>query len=516
MATIGKDPNGHRRILFVANDGSRRTVRLGKCSERDAEQVCRHLEALLAATINGQPVRRETAVWLSEIGDRLHLRLARAGLVAARGKLESAELGSSLTAYLDGRADVKPATRIVYGQVIRDLKNHFGENCELRSISPGMADDFRQWLIGRELAPTTVFKRVKVARALFHSMRRRKLIEENPFEGMKLKAASAKDRQRFVTREEIARVLDACPDHHWKAIVALSRYGGLRCPSEVLSLRWQDVNWETGRITVPSPKMEHYGAEKATRVIPLFPELRTILMEAFEAAPEGGEHVIDERFKRASMGSDGWRSTNLRTMFNKIIRRAGLSPWPRLFHNLRASRETELVELFPVQVVTSWLGNTPAIAMRHYLMTTNAHFEAAIGESETDQKAAQIPAQQAHARCRTASQEFGTEKENPAICGAFQEVASPCETAGTHSVEAGGIEFDTKNWQKRRFSSKNADLPRNTRKVDLTTQDLLRLFETIRNRFLRVPIVYFVAAKKVLAPDEFAQHSSIGSRMATA
>src|SRR6185437_14370054 len=44
-----------------------------------------------------------------------------------------------------------------------------------------------------------------------------------------------------------------------------------------------------------------------------------------------------------------------------------LQSWPRLFHNLRASRETELVESYPVQVVTSWLGNTPSAAMRHYL-----------------------------------------------------------------------------------------------------------------------------------------------------
>ena len=59
------------------------------------------------------------------------------------------------------------------------------------------------------------------------------------------------------------------------------------------------------------------------------------------------------------MGKAGWINANLRTTFGKILRRAGLEPWPRLFHNLRASRETELVEKYPVQVVTSWLGNTP-------------------------------------------------------------------------------------------------------------------------------------------------------------
>jgi integrase len=43
MASIGNDPNGHRRILFVAADGSRKAIRLGKCSERDADAFRAHL-----------------------------------------------------------------------------------------------------------------------------------------------------------------------------------------------------------------------------------------------------------------------------------------------------------------------------------------------------------------------------------------------------------------------------------------------------------------------------------------
>ncbi len=443
MASIGTDPNGHRRILFVAGDGSRKTVRLGKCSERDAEQVCRHVEELSAATIHGQPVRRETAVWLSGIADKLYCRLARAGLVEARSHAVGAKLGAALTAYLDGRADVKPATRIVYGQVIRDLKNHFGENRNPRSITPGQADDFKQWLIGRKLASTTVCKRLKVARSLFHALRRRRLLAENPFDGVNLKAAGIKDRQRFITREEVASVLDACPDHHWRTIVGLSRYGGLRCPSEVLSLRWQDINWETGRVVVPSPKTEHHGAEKANRVIPLFPELRIILMEAFEAAQEGAEFVVHQRFRKAAMGPGGWQNANLRTTFTKIVRRAGLTPWPRLFHNLRASRETELVESYPVQVVTSWLGNTPTIAMRHYLMTTDAHFEAAIRGGGKDEKAAQNPAQQLHAGRRNDSHTESPDLKNPAYCGVLRGDATPNEIARTGGMEPARLELAT-------------------------------------------------------------------------
>ncbi len=219
---------------------------------------------------------------------------------------------------------------------------------------------------------------------------------------------------------------------------ATHSYGGLRCPSEVLSLRWQDVDWEAARIVVTSPKTEHH-AGKASRTIPLFPELRTILDEAFDLAPDGAVYVVDEKFRKSAMGPAGWMNANLRTTFEKIVKRAGLTPWPRLFHNLRASRETELVETYPVQVVTSWLGNTPSVAMRHYLMTTNEHFAAAVkGDEPEAEKAetevAQKAAQHAHAGSRGDSQPSkAAQKKTPVLPGlaSSREITQLPGMAGT-------------------------------------------------------------------------------------
>lgn len=70
--------------------------------------------------------------------------------------------------------------------------------------------------------------------------------------------------------------------------------------------------------------------------------------------------------------------SNLRTTFLKIIKRAGLKPWPKLFQNLRASRQTELQEIYPTHVVCSWMGNSPKVAQKHYLQGTDEHFEKAV------------------------------------------------------------------------------------------------------------------------------------------
>jgi len=273
------------------------------------------------------------------------------------------------------RIDVKPATQEVWRTNIRSLLQHFGESRELSAINEGHAEDFKLYLIGAGLASTTVHKRLQFARQFFRDALKRKLVDSNPFAEVTAKAAIPEDRKYFVTRKETERVLGSC-DPTWEVIVALSRFGGLRCPSEVLSLRRTDVDWSNEQITVTSPKTEHH-AGKGSRTIPLFPELKPILLRAFELAPEGAEYVVGGEYRKAANTPSGWRNCNLRTQFERIVKRAGLKPWPRLFHAMRASRETELAADYPIHVVTAWLGNTPRIALKHYLQVTDADFERA-------------------------------------------------------------------------------------------------------------------------------------------
>src|SRR5688572_10153581 len=97
------------------------------------------------------------------------------------------------------------------------------------------------------------------------------------------------------------------------------------------------------------------------------------------------------------------RNANLRSYLCRIINRAGLKPWPRLFHNLRSSRQTELSERYPLHVVCAWLGNTRDTATQHYLQVTDAHFDQVIADGAAA-KAAQNPAQQPAAPSSNESQ----------------------------------------------------------------------------------------------------------------
>src|SRR5689334_11883348 len=102
MASIANDPGGRRRILFVAPNESRKTIRLGKIDRKSAESICRQVEALLVAKIGGQPVPRDTAAWLAGIGAKLRDKLAAVGLVEVAQRLT---VGEFLASWLGGKKE---------------------------------------------------------------------------------------------------------------------------------------------------------------------------------------------------------------------------------------------------------------------------------------------------------------------------------------------------------------------------------------------------------------------------
>ena len=381
MASISTNSNGTRTVQFVGTDGRRRSVRLGKVSMKTAEKIKLRVERLTAAQTANLSIDHETAQWLASVGNDLAAKLAGVGLVAPR-QTATATLGQWFEKYRKHRADVSKGTSTNYGIVANRLLAFFVAGRPLHSITEGDAD---RWLVflKQEYAGPTVSKSVKVARQFWAQAIRDGLASMNPFAHLRTPSEVNTARAFFVDRATFERVLAACPDNEWRLLLALARYGGLRTPSEPLSLEWSDVNWERGRFRVIAPKTEHQDGGE--RWVPLFPELLPHLEEAFERAVPGDVHVIGR-----------WRSAkkNLRTGLLRILRRAGLKPWPRLYQNLRSSRETELAETFPIHVVAEWLGNSPKTALTHCTQVREQDF----------QRALQNPVQQGAETARTGSQ----------------------------------------------------------------------------------------------------------------
>ena len=149
-------------------------------------------------------------------------------------------------------------------------------------------------------------------------------------------------------------------------------------------------------------------AREASRVIPRFPELLPYLEKTLDQAEPGAVYVVS-RYRGTN--------SNLRTQLERIIKRASVSKWSRLFQNLRASRQTELENEFPSHVVCTWMGNSESFARRHYLQVTDAHFRKAVDGGAT--VGAEVVQKPGAASCRVVSHRIARSKQSPRKTGCF-------------------------------------------------------------------------------------------------
>ena len=60
------------------------------------------------------------------------------------------------------------------------------------------------------------------------------------------------------------------PDNHWRTLVGLARFAGLRVPSETHALTWADIDFDQSRMTFRASKTS------STRTVPIQQRLMAI------------------------------------------------------------------------------------------------------------------------------------------------------------------------------------------------------------------------------------------------
>ncbi len=105
-------------------------------------------------------------------------------------------------------------------------------------------------------------------------------------------------------------------------------------------LTWFNVDWDRNRLRIPSPETKHHESG-ASRTIPLFDELQPHLLDVFHQAEPGAERIVTHSEPTMK---------NLGPQLSRIVHRAGLEPWPKIWQNLRSTRQTELEEIYPTHV----------------------------------------------------------------------------------------------------------------------------------------------------------------------
>ena len=365
MASLTKD----RRLLFNV-DGKRKSLSLGAISSGQAQVIKSHIESIISSRECCVPLNGVAQAWVQGVSGILSDRLARCGLIDVKDRTTIGELFAS---FVDPTS--KPGTLNAWRTLEADFGTMVGVDILIREFSEPEAIGFRSGLLSRGLSGVTVQKRLQMGRQLFGHAMKQGWVESNPFDGVTCKCGNPRERQQYISAETTNKLLEASPDWCWRTIIAMSRFGGLRCPSEVLSARLVDIDWDKGSMVVIAPKTSD------TRTIPMFKRLRPHLEEAWEKAAIGQVNVIPEgRYLPSAQGPAGWSGCNLRSTLRRIVVRAGLTPWPRLFHNLRASCESDLARDYSISTACRWIGNTANVAVKHYIQVTDQDFEKAVGE----------------------------------------------------------------------------------------------------------------------------------------
>jgi integrase len=350
-------------IQWYANK-QRKTIPLGKkYSEKTARELLEVVNALLYNQANGieYPSKR-TVCWIESASPEIREKLAKAGLVEVLPEHTVKEVWDTFLAQKAGH--IKESTVEQYEIARNRFFERFKESDRLADLSKETLTKWKAELLTR-FKQSTVASQLKHVKSAFTWAVGQGWIEKSPLDGVGRGSFVNKANDLIIPMDWYHKLLDAAPCQEWRAIIALVRIGGLRCPSEIIQLRWEDVLWEQDRFRVCSPKTEHH-AGKESRLVPIFPELKAELeVLFFDPASEGKEYVIN-RYHTPKQ--------NFGTMFGKIVRRAGLPEIPRPFDNMRMTRSNEVYNRWGAFKESQWIGHSARVRQDHYLMLTDDDF----------------------------------------------------------------------------------------------------------------------------------------------
>ena len=383
MASITKGKNRESwKLSWYDLVDCRKSMSLGKMPKKSAEQFKVRFEEIQGVQRSGGTMSQSLNEWVKSLAPDLRAKLEDVGLVERTKRIL---LGSFCEEYKKARTGIAKATVVRDRQVCDLLVEYFKADRELGSIGAKEAEAWTLWLTSKgnkrdtkrtTLAANTVRRRTGTASQIMSKAIRWGLIKDNPFDGLPTTVRENKDRQEFVKWETIEKVIRAAPSIEWKALLAFVRLVGPRVPSELAGLTWVDIDFTSNRILLRSPKTKHHGSDHSERLCPMFPELRPYLVELFRSIGDGNR-VLDSDPVFPIATSPG---VNLGTTLKRLIVRAGVTPWQKLFANLRSSRETELMATYPAIDVCAWFGHSPAVAARFYAQVRSETADRAIKE----------------------------------------------------------------------------------------------------------------------------------------
>lgn len=233
--------------------------------------------------------------------------------------------------YIEKLPYVRVATEKNYKGIKNTLVKHFGE-METADISVERIQDFINMAREKNTKETLV-SRKKILNQIFSYAEEIGEVEHNPVSEIKIPKCKNSKEIKIVTLGELEKLMALNISQYKKDMIQIGFRTGMRI-GEILTLRWEDINFEEGYLIVNRTLSVYNGGkpyinapktQTSYRAIDLDSALMAVLrMRHEEQSPKSGFVFVKKNGKIYSRQAVGFRN---------LCRQAGIPP--RGFHSLR-------------------------------------------------------------------------------------------------------------------------------------------------------------------------------------
>jgi len=209
--------------------------------------------------------------------------------------------------------------------LVKQLLTYFDGSKRLEAVTPILIEQYKGKRLNADgRKPATVNRELACLKCAFNWAIKNAKASANPVRSVKLLKENNM-RLRYLSQEEIGRLLNACPTTI-RRIVTAALHTGMRL-GEILPLKWEDIDFAQNIIILKNTKSGRM------REIPINGVLRKTLNECRKNTDE--VHVF------CNESGVPYRSIN--SMFQRIIKKAGIADFR--FHDLRHTAASYMVML---------------------------------------------------------------------------------------------------------------------------------------------------------------------------
>jgi len=295
-------------------------------------------------------------------------KLSNPSYSPAQGAQGRTALKDYLAEWLEqyGKTNLRPSTYESYKSIINIHINPNIGHIALRELTPAMFDDIFRKMYDKGLSQTTARNTHRVLSVSLEGARKYRYIEHNPARDILTKFGQQGKTPDPYTVQQMQQLMGHVSGTEWELPVMLAGMYGLRM-SEILGLRWQNVDMEKGtfavveqlpfRVPAGTTTIEQMspvkgkGADNAgERVLPITEETRPYFERHAELQARQRDHAIngggtyyENDIVVARANGAPHRRDQVSANFGQMLRRSDF-PYIR-FHDLRHTAATNMHQL---------------------------------------------------------------------------------------------------------------------------------------------------------------------------